>query len=104
MKSKPMLVDLDALLDRRHEAPERLAVLAGRLGDAGDRVGEDLVAELAGNAERHRQIEMADPKAIDAVDRRHRVGVLDALRRLDLAEQRGAAVGGRELVGDGAGR
>ena len=62
-----------------------------------------LIAELAGNAERHRQVEMPDPQAVDAVDRRHRVGVLHALRRLDLAEQGRAPVGGSELVGDGAG-
>ena len=45
---------------------------------------------------------MADPQAIDAVDGRDRIGVLDPFRRLDLAEQRRALVGRGELVGDRA--
>ena len=34
---------------------------------------------------------MADPEAVDAVERRDRVGVLDAFGRLDLAEERACA-------------
>ena len=55
------------------------------------------MVELAGNAERHRKIEMADPQAVDAIDRGDGIGILGAFRRFDLAEQRGALVGGREL-------
>ena len=44
-----------------------------------------------------------DPEAIDARQRGDGVGVLDALRGLDLAEERAAPVGGDELVHDRAG-
>ena len=69
-----------------------------------DRTLEFRVLELAGDAERDRKVEMADPKAVDPVDGGHRVGILDAFRRLDLAEQGRTLVGGRELVGDRPGR
>ena len=36
---------------------------------------------------------MPDPQAIDAVDGRDGIGILDALRGLDLGEQAGALVG-----------
>ena len=85
-----LAVEFDALLDGRHEAPKRLAVLVGRGADAGDRVGEGLRAEVARYAERNREIEMADPQAVDSRQSRDGVGILDALRRLDLAEERAA--------------
>jgi hypothetical protein len=43
---------------------------------------------------------MAHPQAIDSLQRGDRVGVLDALSGLDLAEKRAAAVRGHELVHD----
>ena len=60
------------------------------------------MAEVAGDAERHRQVEMADPKAIDTVQRRDAVDVVDAFRRFDQAEEGRALVGGGEFVGDRA--
>src|SRR5580704_7120488 len=66
--------------------------------DAGDRIREGLGTELARQAEGYRKVEMANPKAVDAGQRGDGVGVLDALACLDLAEERTAAIGGRELV------
>ena len=63
-------------------------LLAG-LRDRSDRVGEVPVLELAGDAERAAEIEMADPQAVDALERGDRIGVLDPLAGLDLGEQRG---------------
>ena len=54
--------------------------------------------ELAGDAERRRQVEMADPQAVDAVEGGDGVGVLDPGPGLDLGEEGGARVGGGELV------
>ena len=58
--------------------------------------------ELAGDAERRGQVEMADPEAVDAVERGDRVGVLDAGPGLDLGEEGRARIGGGELVQHGA--
>ena len=41
---------------------------------------------------------MADPEAVDAVDGGDGVGVLHPGRGLDLGEERGPRVGGRELL------
>src|SRR5262249_47913579 len=73
------LVELDALLDGRHQPAQRLAVLAGGGHDFGDGLGEFRVLELAGNAERDAEIEMPDPQAVDARHGRYGVGVLDPL-------------------------
>ena len=43
--------------------------------------------EFAGNAERGAEVEMPDPKAIDAVHRGDIVGILDARCSLDLGEE-----------------
>ncbi len=83
-------VEFDALLHSRNKAPKRLPVLGGRGADAGDRVGEGLRAEFPRHAERNREIEMTDPQAVDTRKRGDGVGMLDALRRLDLAKQRGS--------------
>ena len=93
MKSNPGAVELDAQLDGRHEAAERLAVPAGRRHRPSIAALNRMV-ELAGNSERDRKIEMADPQAVDAIDGSDGIGVLDALRRLDLANEGGALVGG----------
>ena len=78
--------------------PKRLLVLAAGRDHRVDRLDEFRIVELAGDAERHRQVEMPDPQAIDAVDRRDGIGVLHALRGLDLAEQGGLLVGGGQLL------
>ena len=96
-------VELDAQLDGGHEAAERLVVLLRGRDRRLDRLLELRMVELAGDAERDRQVEMPDPEAVDAVDGRHRLGVLDAFGGLDLAEQGRALVGGGELVRDRAG-
>ena len=77
-------------------------MLGGSGSDARDGVGELFGAEFARHTERYRKVEMADPEAVDAGQRRDRVGVFHALRRLDLAEQSAALVGRRELLGDRA--
>src|SRR5918999_550631 len=60
-------VQVDALIDRRHQAAGRLVVLPAGLDHRGDRVGEVLMVELARDAERGRQIKMPDPEAVDAL-------------------------------------
>src|SRR5262249_55901548 len=55
------LMQGEALLDVRHQAAERLAVLARGRDHAVDRLRELRIVELAGDAERDAQIEMADP-------------------------------------------
>ena len=87
--------------DVRHQPSGRLAVLAAGLHHGVDRGEEILVLELAGDAQRRGQVEMADPEAVDAVERGDRVGVLDAGPGLDLGEEGGARVGGGELLQDG---
>ena len=67
-----------------------------------DRLHEIGMRELPGNAERRAQVEMADPQAVDALDRGDRVGVLDARGGLDLGEQAGALVRAGEPVMDRA--
>jgi hypothetical protein len=67
-----------------------------------DRGLEELVVELAGYAERHREIEMPNPKAVDAIDCGNRISVVDPLRSLYLAEERAALVGRKKFVGNGA--
>ena len=47
---------------------------------------------------------MADPEAVDALERRDRVRVLDAGARLDLGEEGGPVVGRAELVEDRSGQ
>ena len=102
MKSKPSALNSIPVSTFGNQAPERLLPLL-RGGDRlVDRLLEVLVVELAGNAERDREVEMADPQAVDAVDGGDRIGVLDAVGRLDLAEERRALVGRGELVGDRA--
>ena len=97
-----LTVEIDAQLDIRHEPAKRLIVLLRRRDRRLDRLLEFGMVELAGNAERDRQVEMADPQAIDAVDRRHLLGVLHAFGGFDLAEEGGAHIGGGEFVGDRA--
>ena len=97
------LVELDALLDGRHQPAEPLAMLARRGDHLGDGLGEFGVVEFAGNAERDAEIEMADPQAVDARDGGDGVGILDPVGGLDLGEEGGALVGGGELVLDRAG-
>ena len=52
--------------------------------------------ELAGNAHRGRQVEMADPEQVHAVDGGDGVDVLDAGGRLDQGDEAGAVIGGLE--------
>ena len=73
-------------------------MLAGGVANSRDRVGECLRAELSWHAERNRKVEMAHPQTVDSRQRRDGVGVLNALRSLDLAEERAAPVRGDELV------
>src|SRR5436853_4461867 len=91
---KALLIDIDSEIDIRHQPAQRLVVLLGGGDGALDGALEFLVVELAGNAERYRQIEMTNPQAIDPLDRRHGICILDAFRRLALAEQGSTAVGG----------
>jgi hypothetical protein len=97
-----VLVERDAGRDVRHQPSGGLAVPVAGLEHAGDGVLELRVLELARDAERAGEVEVPHPQAVDAVDGGDRVGVLHALRRLDLGEERGAVVGGGELVEDGA--
>ena len=104
MKSKPRRVDLDALLDGRHEATERFRALARAQRTTRSIAFVNLgLSNCARNAQRYRQVEMADPQQVDAVDGGDGIGVLDALGGLDLADKGGALVGAAEFVGDGAG-
>src|SRR5450755_2987136 len=56
------------------------------------------MVELARNAKRHRQVEMADPQAVDAIDSGNLVGIFGTFGSLDLAEQRCPLIGGRKLL------
>src|SRR5471030_710846 len=83
-----LAVVFDSRFHVRHEATERLLVLAGRGDDLVDRLGELRMVELTGHAKGSRQIEMTDPEAIDAIDGGNLGGVGHTLGGLDLAEQR----------------
>ena len=65
------------------------------------------IAEVAGRAERGREIEVPDPDQVDAVDGRDLMGRLHAGGRLDLRDQQLLAVRerepGRQPVGHGVG-
>ena len=56
------------------------------------------MVELAGNAKRHREIEMANPQDINALHRRDGIGILRAIRRFDLAEERRALIGAGQFL------
>src|SRR5262249_20213082 len=57
------------LLDARDHEARGLAVAGARVQDPVHRADELGVAELAGDAERVGQVEMADPEDVDALDR-----------------------------------
>src|ERR1700738_1273809 len=65
-------IELDTLLDGRHKTAKRLLVPVGGGGELARCVLERLALELTRDAERHREIEMADPKAVDAGERGER--------------------------------
>ena len=100
---EPLTEKIDPLLHCRDQAPKRLSMLASGIANASDRVSERLRAELSRHAERNRKVEMAHPQTVDSRKRGDGVGVLNALRGLDLAEERAAAVRGDELVHNGTG-
>ncbi len=96
-------VEFDAGLHVRHQSPERLFVLVSGLHHPVDRLAKDLAVEVAGHAQRDREVEMADPQAIHARQRGQHLGVLHALRGFDLAEEGGARIGRGEFFPDLAG-
>jgi hypothetical protein len=74
----------NALIHVGHKTPDSFAMLAGRRDGVRDGVGKNPVAEIAGDAERTGQVEMADPEAIDTIDGGDRFGIFNARRRFDL--------------------
>ena len=72
-------------------------MLAGGGDDAFHGGDVDGIVELAGNAEEVRQVEVADPEDVDAVDRGDVVDGLEAALGLDLGDDDVARVGGLHL-------
>ena len=103
MKSKPWPKRSTPCCTVGTRRPRDFPCLRVAVANPGDRVGKCLRAELSWHAERNRKVEMTHPQTVDSRQRRDGVGVLNALRGLDLAEERAAPVGGDELVHNGPG-
>ena len=78
------------------DAAKRLAVLRARRGDALHRRLESRVIELRRDAHGDREVEMADPDAVDSLERGDRFDLVNCFRRLDLWEKDHVPVGGAE--------
>src|SRR5207244_4512084 len=63
-------------VDRHHQDCWRLAVLTSHADDALQGPLQAWVAELPGDAQEVRQVELADPQDVDAVDRGNLLDVL----------------------------
>src|SRR5690606_5380321 len=75
----------------RHEA-ETFLMLAARGHDPVDGLHVDRIVELSRNAEKIREIEVADPEHVDTVDGRDGLYLIEAALRLDLCDDEGACI------------
>src|SRR5439155_6509370 len=82
----------EPVVDASGHDPERLARAARDVEEPVDRGQVVGVVELAGDPERRRQVEVADPEDVDALDCRNLVRLLDPRRSLDLRDHEQLAV------------
>src|SRR5262245_47753380 len=81
-KVEALLVERYADLGGRYKATQCFLVLPGSRNRLLDRLQKFRMVELAGDAKRYRQVEMADPQAVDAIDGGNPVGIFGAFGSL----------------------